>query len=169
MNSLSSSESQELEKCFFEMQGICQIEIKNIADILQLSRTTILLNKDFNTTLSEATNNMTLAISSAIRIYLLILVEHDNPQELTLPLNNPVILYLAREEFIDDLVKEIQSLSRSMVLAKSGSSVLHPTIFIPLHMLIKAIQEIRPSTLFSLAYEALIRLNRQHDKVPKLH
>jgi hypothetical protein len=160
MNELTASESHELEKCFYEMQGTCQQEIKIIDEILFPSKSPISLNIDFNTILAEPTNKITFAITSAITTFLLVLIKHEIPKDKTLPSNHPIITQFVKEKFINDLNKEIKLLISSIVSAKFNNTVLHPTILIPLHKLTNPIEHIRPSTLFSLAHEVLIKLNK---------
>jgi len=160
MNELTVDESQELEKCFYEMQEKCQQEIEYIDEILRPTKLSSSSNADFNIALVEATLKIETAISLAIRFYLEKTSPHDIYQ-LSTPLSKELaILQLTKDKFISDLDKEIQSLVLSLALVKSGNAVLHPTIFLSYHKLIKEILYIRPSTLFSMVDEVLDRLNR---------
>ena len=115
---------------------------------------------DLTIDLKVFSSKIATSISLAVRFYLEKSAQPDIYQLSTSLSKDLAILQLTKDKFINDLDKEIQSLAVYTELAKSGSAVLHPTIFLPYHERIKEILYIRPATLFSMADEVVVRLNR---------
>jgi len=160
MHELTIDESQELEKCFYEMQGKCEQEIDKIDEILRPSKAHILPNTDFHLILVDATNKIGASISLAVRFYLEKSALPDVYQLSTSMSKDVAIIKLTKEIFIDNLNKEIRVLAMSILSVQSANTVLHPTIFIPYNILAQKILDIRPSKLFSMAHEVLVGLNK---------
>lgn len=149
LDSVSQKQSQQLEKCFYEMQSNCQNEIENIEATLFSPKMLVSENIDFKKIFSKSIYNLNDHILSAIRFYAMILMDGKS-KESTTALNNDVIGSIIKEQFIDKLSIEINSLANLILSTINKPSLLHPTILIQYQNATQKIKDIRPSTLMEL-------------------